>query len=65
MTRSRATSNSSEARFRNSIPKMYSLNSDASILPRKMSAAANKCRSNWGNVSFRTPTILRHEAPAA
>ena len=30
--------NWSEARFRNSMPKMYSLNSEASILPRRMSA---------------------------
>ena len=48
--RSRSASNWSEARFRNSIPKMYSLNSEASILPRRMSAAANRCRSSCGNV---------------
>lgn len=35
----------------NSIPKMYSLNSEASILPRRMSAALNKWRSSWGRVS--------------
>ena len=49
----------SDARFRNSIPKMYSLNSEASILPRRMSAAANKWRSSCGNVSFRTLVVSR------
>src|SRR6266540_2705162 len=46
--------NSSEQRLRNSIPKMKSLYSDASILPRRMSAAVNRCRSNWDNVSLAT-----------
>jgi len=32
--------------FKNKIPKIYSLNSDASILPRRMSAALSKCDSN-------------------
>ena len=32
------------------MPKMYSLNSEASILPRRMSAAANRWRSSCGNV---------------
>ena len=36
----RSSSNWSEHRLRNSIPKMYSLNSEASIFPRRMSAAA-------------------------
>ena len=45
-------------RFRNSIPKMYSLNSEASILPRRMSAAANRCRSSCGK---RQP---RHVTPS-
>ena len=50
-TRWRSSSNTSLARFRNSAPKMYSLNSEASILPRKMSTAANRCRSSCGSVS--------------
>jgi hypothetical protein len=37
MTSSRRASNSSEHRFRNKSPKMYSLNSEASICPRRMS----------------------------
>ena len=40
-----------EQRFRNSMPKMYSLNSAASILPRRMSAALNRWRSSCGRVS--------------
>jgi hypothetical protein len=43
ITCSRRSSNTSEQRLRNSIPKMYSLNSEASILPRRMSAALNRC----------------------
>ena len=39
MTAWRSTSNWSDARFRNRAPKMYSLNSEASVLPRRMSAA--------------------------
>src|SRR5690606_7861494 len=34
-----------------SIPKMYSLNSEASILPRRMSAALKRWRSSWGRVN--------------
>ena len=41
-------------------PKMYSLNSEASILPRRMSAAAKRWRSSWGSVS-----TLREYAPTA
>ena len=48
--RARCCSNTSEACFRKSIPKMYSLNSEASILPRKMSAALSRCRSSCGSV---------------
>ena len=50
----RSSSNWSDDRFRKSMPKMYSLNSDASIFPRKMSAAAKRWRSSWGNVSLLT-----------
>ncbi len=42
----RRSSKTSEQRFKKSIPKMYSLNSEASILPRRMSAAANRCLSS-------------------
>lgn len=31
-----------EQRFKNSIPKMYALNAEASILPRRMSAALKR-----------------------
>ncbi len=47
----RRASNTSEQRFRNSIPKMYSLNSEASILPRRTSAAPNRWRSSCARVS--------------
>ena len=33
------------------MPKMYSLNSEASIFPRRMSAADRRCRSSCGSVS--------------
>ena len=52
----RLRSNSSESRFRNSIPKMNSLNSDASILPRRMSAALNRKDSNRTRVIL----FIRH-----
>nr|DAL77416.1 MAG TPA: hypothetical protein [Caudoviricetes sp.] len=42
----------SESLFKNRIPKIYSLNSDASILPRRMSAALNRCDSNCDIVSL-------------
>ena len=54
MTLWRSASNWSEDRFRKSIPKMYSLNSEASIFPRRMSAAAKRWRSSWGRVSLLT-----------
>lgn len=53
-------SNTSEACFRKSIPKMYSLNSEASILPRKMSAALSRCRSSCGSVRRGIRTNLFH-----
>ncbi len=49
---SRFRSNSSERRFRKSIPKINSLNSEASILPRKMSAALKRKFSSWERVIF-------------
>ena len=61
MISSRRASNTSEHRFRNSIPKMYSLNSEASILPRRMSAAANRWRSSCGRVSgMKLPAVVGH-----
>ena len=39
-------SNTSEQRLRKSMPKMQSLNPEASILPRRMSAALKRCRSS-------------------
>ena len=58
--RSLIASNWSEQRFRNSIPKMYSLKSEASILPRRMSAAPNRCRSSCGSVSLATCVPPHH-----
>ena len=53
MSSRRSSSNTSLACFRNSAPRMYSLNSDASIFPRKMSVAANRCRLSRGSISTR------------
>ena len=43
--------NTSLACFKNNDPKIYALNSEASILPRRISAAANRCRSSCRSVS--------------
>src|SRR5579863_472025 len=50
--RSRLRSNSSERRLRKSRPKMNSLNSEASILPRRMSADLKRKLSSWERVIF-------------
>ena len=44
--RARSAMKTSELRFKKSMPKIYSLNSDASILPRRISAAAKRWRSS-------------------
>src|SRR5690606_6912423 len=48
----RLRSNSSDRRLMNSMPKMNSLNSLASILPRRMSAALKRKPSSWERVIF-------------
>jgi hypothetical protein len=49
---SRLRSNSSDRRLRKSMPKMNSLNSEASILPRKMSAALKRKDSSCAREIF-------------
>src|SRR5271165_1361851 len=50
--RLRLRSNSSERRLMKSRPKINSLNSEASILPRRMSAALRRKLSSWERVIF-------------
>ena len=48
MTDWRSCSKTSEARFRNRIPKMYSLNSEASMLPRRTTTSLEPSWSSLG-----------------